>query len=220
MEAVVKGLLLKIAAGAACALTIATGALAAGPMSVTTNFPTALWAGDPFRTELLSIGVGTELASPTLANVYAPSKLTFSLLESRAPSGGLQITSLTVDGTAYAFGPQAFSPPGTVLGSQVFSGAFASKVGFNDNIFGPDAPPVMWPDGIQVYIKSEDEDNLSGIGPFIGDFNRLYFSIGDAALFSVTYTAVPEPGTWALMITGFMLTGAAARRRHIRVIRA
>lgn len=212
-----KSLLLKAAAGAACAFTIATGAMAAGPMSVTTNFPAALWNGDPFRTELLSIGVGTELASPTLVNVYAPSKLTFSLLESRAPEGGLQITSLTIDGVAYAFAPQAFSPTGTTLGSQIFSGAFASKVGFNDNIFGPDAPPVMWPDGIQVYIKSADEDNLSGIGPFIGNFDTLYFSVGNAALFSVTYAAVPEPSAWALMITGFMLTGTMLRRRALRV---
>lgn len=211
------GLLVKTTAAAiAGALTITTGAFAAGPMSVTTDFPASLWNGDPFYTELLSIGAGTELASPTLVNVYSPSKLTFSLLESRAPTGGLEITSLTVDGATYSVSPQAFSATGTVLGSQLFSGAFASKVGFNDNIFGPEAPPVMWPDGIQVYIKSSDEDNLSGIGPFIGNFDTLYFSVGNAALFSVTYAAVPEPGAWALMITGFMLTGAVLRRRSMR----
>lgn len=210
-----KGLLIRAAVSAVFALAMTSAAAhAAGPMSVTTDFPAPLSNSDPFYTELLSIGVGVELASPTLVEVFAPSKLTFSLLESRAPSGGLEITSLTVGATTYPIAAQSFSPTGTILGEQNFAGSFASQIGFNDNIFGPDAPPVMWPDGIHVFIKSSDEDNLSGIGPFIGNFDTLYFSIGNAALFSVTYAAVPEPSSWALLISGFMLAGAMLRRRR------
>jgi hypothetical protein len=36
--------------------------------------------------------------------------------------------------------------------------------------------------------------------------------------FTLTITAVPEPANWALLITGFGLTGAALRRRHLAVI--
>lgn len=212
-----RSLLAKTAAAAACAFVLTTSAFAAGPMSVTTNFPAPLWNADPFYAELTSIGVGVELASPTFVNVSSPSKLTFSLLESRAPRGGLEITSLTVGGTTYPISAQSFSPGGTVLGTQTFSGSFTGAIGFNDSIFGPNAPPVTWPDGIQVFIKSSDEDNLSGIGPFIGNFDTLYFSVGNAALFSVTYAAVPEPGTWAVMIVGFMLAGSALRVRRRRI---
>ena len=36
----------------------------------------------------------------------------------------------------------------------------------------------------------------------------------DSTGFNVTLTAVPEPATWALMIGGFAMTGAAMRRRR------
>lgn len=189
--------------------------LAAGPMAVTTNFPAPLFAGDPFHDNLQSIGVGMELASPTGVHVSQPAKLTFRLLESRAPREGLEIISLTAGGVTYPIAAQSFSATGTFLGTQIFSGPFTGGVGFNDNNFGPDAPPVSWPDGFRVFIRSNDEGNLTGIGPFIGNFQTLYFSVGDSALFSVS-SAVPEPGQWALMILGFGLAGAALRESRTR----
>lgn len=201
--------------GLALSFVMASAALAAGPMGVTTDFPAPLFPGDPFHDNLQSIGVGVELASPTSVNVNLPANLTFRLLESRAPREGLEIISLTAGGVTYPISAQGFSPTGTFLGTQLFSGPFTGALGFNDNNFGPDAPPVPWPDGFRVFIRSADEGNLSGIGPFIGNFNTLYFSVGDSALFSVS-SAVPEPGAWALMIVGFGLAGAALRGSRAR----
>lgn len=41
-----------------------------------------------------------------------------------------------------------------------------------------------------------------------------YFLVTGDAQFTATFNAVPEPGTWALMIGGFGLAGAALRRRR------
>ena len=201
--------------GLAFSFALAGSAWAAGPLAVTTDFPAPLSPGDPFHDNLQSIGVGVELASPTSVNVNVPSKLVFRLLESRPTRAGLEIISLTVGGATYPIAVQNFSPTGTFLGNQTFSGSFASALGFNDNFFGPDAPPIPWPDGFRVFIRSSDEGNLSGIGPFIGNFETLYFSVGDAALFSVS-SAVPEPGAWAMMIIGFGGVGVLIRRSRAR----
>ena len=37
---------------------------------------------------------------------------------------------------------------------------------------------------------------------------------GDSTLLGATVTSVPEPASWALLITGFVMVGATARRRH------
>ena len=42
---------------------------------------------------------------------------------------------------------------------------------------------------------------------------NYFFNIG-AAQFDATFSATPEPAAWALMITGFGMVGAAARRRR------
>ena len=205
-----------MAVGVTAALGLAGSAWAAGPMAVTTNFPAPLFVGDPFHDDLLSIGVGVELASPTFVDVFDASNLTFRLLASE-PSRTVDIRELVVDGVTYSFGPQAFSPAGTLLGTQLFSGSFTGQVGFRDAQMVSDPgnpPPISWPEAFQVYIRSADEANLSGIGPFIGDFDTLYFSIAGVALFEVTTAAVPEPATWAVMVVGFGLGGAALRSRR------
>lgn len=45
---------------------------------------------------------------------------------------------------------------------------------------------------------------------------RVWPGDGATATYKITMTAVPEPTTWALMIVGFGLTGAFARRRRQR----
>jgi hypothetical protein len=202
----------KVLAGAALALGVVGGAQAAGPLSVDTPFPAPISPVETFKADLESMGVGVELASPTFVTVDPGTTLTFRLLASLEGAGGLQVTKLVVGPSAYDIGPQAFSSPGTLLGSQLFSGSFTAAVGFNDSLSGGDAPPLFWPNAFRVFIRSADEGNLSGIGPFIGDFDTLYFTVADVALFQVTSGAVPEPADWILMIAGLAMTGAVLRR--------
>lgn len=64
--------------------------------------------------------------------------------------------------------------------------------------------------------------DLLGLGLTAGGSYQLRFAQVDNVGFfnqgvdnvSITTTAVPEPASWALMITGFGLVGAAARRRR------
>ncbi len=119
-----------MAVGLAMAAGLASGSAWAGAFSVTTDFPTGI--GGPYAADLAGIGVTVELASPSLVTVFQPTNLTFRLLESHASRQGTQITTLVVDGVDYDFGTQAFTAPGALLGSQLFSGDFSDLVGFRD----------------------------------------------------------------------------------------
>lgn len=51
-------------------------------------------------------------------------------------------------------------------------------------------------------------------GTFVGGVDNVNYTFGNSSQsFNFEVAAVPEPGTWALMITGFGLAGAALRRR-------
>ena len=58
-------------------------------------------------------------------------------------------------------------------------------------------------------------------GTFIGAVDNVGFSFGQtSSTFDFEVSAVPEPATWALMISGFGLAGAALRRRRTAALAA
>ncbi|OYZ12876.1 MAG: hypothetical protein B7Y35_15345 [Sphingomonadales bacterium 28-64-96] len=81
--------------------------------------------------------------------------------------------------------------------------------------------PVNYTNGVAVGAVVASDTNLSirsgfGRGPAFGsDFSPRDFNG------SITYTvgagAIPEPASWALLLAGFGLTGAVARRRRTAV---
>ncbi len=48
--------------------------------------------------------------------------------------------------------------------------------------------------------------------------NIMTLDLGDRTF--LTITDVPEPATWAMLVTGFGLVGATLRRRHQRYVSA
>ena len=108
------------------------------------------------------------------------------------------------------------------------AGAITTKVtslaplnpsGFNtDNIFYK-ANPAFTSGGLGVLVKGGDA-NLWGNSPGAYSFweNKGGYSVQTTGTLTVAAgTGVPEPGVWAMLITGFGLVGFAARRRVITV---
>jgi len=58
------------------------------------------------------------------------------------------------------------------------------------------------------YSHETNVDSCCGYG--------LDFTSGHAGRYTLSYTAVPEPATWAMMLFGFGAIGFAARRRALR----
>lgn len=54
----------------------------------------------------------------------------------------------------------------------------------------------------------------AGVG--VDVINLAYNASSNAVLYSTTPTAVPEPASWAMMLGGFGVAGAAMRRRRTR----
>jgi hypothetical protein len=118
-------------------------------------------------------------------------------------SGGLLITNIT--GTVN----------GTAITSLLAPGAFA----FNDNLLFPGRDPLLSTGGFSFAI---------GATPFniffssAGGFTFFAEGFAERGSFAVTPVvtpppvgAIPEPGTWALMLMGFGFVGAAMRRRGV-----
>ena len=78
------------------------------------------------------------------------------------------------------------------------------------------AGKLTWSDPIQHLVGANNEQftvkfhNLEGVT----------LGSGAASQVSITLDAVPEPATWAMMIGGFGLVGAAMRRRVSKVVYA
>jgi uncharacterized protein (TIGR03118 family) len=111
-----------------------------------------------------------------------------------------------------ALAPASFGPlAGDLLvgnfGDGTISAFNLSTDAFDGKLLGRDGQPLVFGDLWAL---------TPGNGAAAGSTQKIYFTAGvmneSEGLFgSLTY--VPEPGTWALMILGFGLTGAALRTR-------
>lgn len=66
------------------------------------------------------------------------------------------------------------------------------------------------------YGGPTDDTNYPFIANFVGKIDRLIITrVASNDTFFRATGAIPEPATWALMLTGFALTGYALRRRRV-----
>lgn len=130
----------------------------------------------------------------------------------------INITSLSADDAAVVavngtpiFGAGIFGPG---AGNFYFT-ANGASVPFNFSANGSGgsfaAPFVVGNNTIEVFYNNNNAGINSGNGPLTGGPGSLDF-VG-----TVTYDAnvVPEPSSWVMLIAGFGLVGAAARRRRL-----
>lgn len=83
-------------------------------------------------------------------------------------------------------------------------------LGFAATLSGPAAQAPATPGG---RVDFESTVLLAAGGTLDFGVNNNGFFGNDSTALAATVTAVPEPATWAMLVTGFGLIGAASRRR-------
>jgi len=185
---------LAVLAASAAAIISVPAAAAPITYTFTGNFVGTL-NGNPFDVfaEFTGLGNTDDVQTNGFSNYLQLNSLT-------ALSGG--VTYTITDPTWFYINP--FGYAGLEFGafddSSYFSGQSNSLLGY-DGISNVGVTPI---------------DYFSGINaPFSTDMGPVLITGASNGTFSAAVSgAVPEPATWAMMIAGFGMTGAALRRRQ------
>ncbi len=142
--------------------------------------------------QLIGAGYTNSFAGAASTTLYGIDALTSSLVRSTDPNAGTYVNT-NLSGTA-------FLPLGILATAQ-------TQVGFD----------ILFSNGINsAYLSANDSfysvDLTSGLATSLG-------AIGQTGLRGITLmAAVPEPGTWAMMLLGFLGVGSVLRRRPRRAL--
>lgn len=125
--------------------------------------------------------------------------------------------------TVTSAGEQAFIFNSVTKTGVWFSGSDRDLEGTWKWLAGPEAGSIFWANGLTVTYANwaGGEPNNVGNEDFLfGNWSGSAWndipagSLGYVVEFGGLANAIPEPGTWALMIGGFGMAGAAMRRRR------
>lgn len=186
---------------------------------VTEDFEEAV-LGDPGATSFTGV-----LDSGTNNGIFAAGDIEAGFTMSTTDAGGAPGSNNIYVGKNFG------GVPTTVVSSNFFGENFLLVFGPTITAFGADLSGFNGTDGSwTVTVRSAGGDEGSfvlGTGGFFGmtstvAITEIYFDKPDTGgtIDNVAFSAagvVPEPGTWALMIAGFGLAGAALRRRRTAV---
>lgn len=115
-------------------------------------------------------------------------------------------TLLEID---YAIGGTVFTTANAAMSSQTTPAGYVHLF-----LFGKQSGYVLYPavDDFILTFRIQGPPGYKSFAYTQAEADDVVFNAYDQ--FALEKVAVPEPGTWALMILGFGLTGAAVRRRH------
>lgn len=167
-------------------------------------------AGNDFNTELQGLGL-TGLTTNGSVSVSGKSKVTYYYMGSES---GQTDTFTDINGVAaYAENDSNnFAGGGLLIGSIVYNaaGVLGATFASPSITFGAPGFGIFLPGGL-----SSRAGSFSATSVYFGfdDLINNQDDNHDDFIVRATISAVPEPATWALMVVGFGLVGAATRRR-------
>lgn len=162
-----------------------------------------------------------ELASnqfyTTEVTVSSPTRLSLFRLrqtDSNNLLGGLPPTGADVDlvlgANRFEVEDQAFDFAGQLVGTFTYQGGMKNSLGY---VFDDGGDIFTYYADLPFYFYIDATATYDGIGPYVGNSDVIWFTLpGDKGLYRLQ-AAVPEPASWAMMIAGFGMLGAAARIR-------
>ena len=121
-------------------------------------------------------------------------------------SGGISQTLATVAGQQYNLNFK-YSGNGAAAALMLLNPVGPTPLTGQTFLSAAGGNPVAWLDGAFTFTALSNTTLLS--------FNSLNTGTGGLLLDSVSVTAVPEPGTYALMLAGLGVVGWLARRRGV-----
>lgn len=195
---------------AAAALALAAVPAAAVQFIVTFNGTSPILNINDFRSDLAGVGLTALTTNGTIA-VDGRSRVTYYYLASESR----QVDSFTDTNGSFGsydeFNATDFGAP-KLIGSVIYNSAGAIGAQFSDGglaVPGDEAFGIFLPS-----LSTTSTYNTSSV--YFGYDDKLTDRDDnhDDFIIRADISVVPEPTTWALLITGFGMVGYAARRRN------
>ncbi|MBU1375371.1 MAG: PEPxxWA-CTERM sorting domain-containing protein [Alphaproteobacteria bacterium] len=161
-------------------------------------------------TDWTLFGDPVELGQYVAVDTVAPNSGTYGAYFGTQTPGGISQTVSTVAGHTYNI---SFALQVENVGGGVTPNSFLATFGGATLYTVTNAPEA----GYQLFSFTSTATSAATELKFTMTNPPSFFDLDDI---SVTESAVPEPGVWALMLVGFGLTGATLRRRQACAARA
>jgi hypothetical protein len=202
------------------AVALASPAMAAGVLQVTFPTTTLIPVQNDFITQLAGLGFDRYASTGANLTLLQASRIKFEFFGSESgyndtfKTTGVGALTKTENTPFTAWGP-------VLIGTQLFSaGSLAGKLNFS--AFNPSGPQSLVQSatvgqiGFGIFLKprtlSGSTSNVYWLG--YDDNTVVNADNHDDMIIKLTVLPVPEPATWAMMIGGMGIAGAAMRRRR------
>ena len=197
-------------------LALATPASAAFTVTFTSTNPVP--GNNDFQANLASAGLTQFTTSGATITLSNDSQILFEFLGSESrfsdtffTTGALPNVSLTETSSL----ENHFASPVLIGVDQLFAGDMANFFNFSSS--GPGADATIGDDGFGIFLGPNAVTGLSTNVLYFGYDDQINMQDDNHDDFIVRATilpAVPEPGTWAMMLLGFGAAGFAMRRQR------
>jgi hypothetical protein len=206
----------KLVLGLVGAAALAMGSNANASVQIDFGDTNPVPGNNDFQGQLAGLGLTLYTTTGASITLTEDSLLTFELLGSESGFDD------TFDAGSVSFTEMSgFTPWGTVLlGADMFSaGDLAGLLNFSNS--GNAVGATVGDDGFGIFLGANDVSGLLTNVFYLGyddEISNVDDNHDDMIIRVTVSPAIPEPGTWAMMLLGFGAVGYAMRRRRAPVL--